>query len=190
MVKFHTFALHLRTGLALALLVTAAAGCSSNRWGFPYKASVQQGNWITKDQVSLLRPGMTREQVRYALGTPMLTSALHGNRWDYPYYYRAGTGKIEERTFTIFFDGAQLESWRGEEQPEIQPFQIAREEVRTVVREDKQIKLDNERMNNDGSAAVQLIPGVSIDQMQTSGPPLSDPQALPGAPEDAPVQLR
>ena len=85
MVKFHTFALHLRTGLALALLVTAAAGCSSNRWGFPYKASVQQGNWITKDQVSLLRPGMTREQVRYALGTPMLTSALHGNRWDYPY---------------------------------------------------------------------------------------------------------
>ena len=103
MVKFHTFALHLRTGLALALLVTAAAGCSSNRWGFPYKASVQQGNWITKDQVSLLRPGMTREQVRYALGTPMLTSALHGNRWDYPYYYRAGTGKIEERTLTIFF---------------------------------------------------------------------------------------
>ncbi len=51
-------------------------------------------------------------------------------------------------------------------------------------------KLDNERMNNDGSAAVQLIPGVSIDQMQTSGPPLSDPQALPGAPQDAPIQLR
>jgi outer membrane protein assembly factor BamE len=189
-VKFHTFALHLRTGLALALLVAAAAGCSSNRWGFPYKAGVQQGNWITKDQVSLLRPGMTREQVRYALGTPMLASALHSNRWDYPYFYRAGTGKIEERTLTIFFNGAQLESWRGEEQPEMQPFQLAREEVRTVIREDKQIKLDNERMNNDGSAAVQLIPGVSIDQMQTSGPPLSDPQALPGAPNDAPVQLR
>ena len=114
MVKFHTFALHLRTGLALALLVVAAAGCSSNRWGFPYKVSVQQGNWITKDQVSLLRPGMTREQVRFALGTPMLTSALHSNRWDYPYFYRAGTGKVEERTLTIFFNGAQLESWRGE----------------------------------------------------------------------------
>jgi hypothetical protein len=130
---------------------------------------------------------MTREQVRFALGTPMLTSALHSNRWDYPYYYRAGSGKIEERTLTIFFNGAQLESWRGEEQPELQPFQIAREEVRTTLREDKQIKLDNERLNNDGAAAVQLIPGVNIDQMQTNGPPLSDPQALPGAPEDAPV---
>ena len=191
MVKLHTFALHLRTGVALALLVVAAAGCSSTRWGFPYKVSVQQGNWITKDQVSLLRPGMTREQVRYALGTPMLTSALHSNRWDYPYFYRAGSGKIEERTLTIFFNGAQLESWRGEEQPELQPFQIARDEVGITVREDKQIKLDNERLNNDGAAAVQLIPGVNIDQMQTlNGPPLSDPQALPGAPEDAPVPLR
>ena len=191
MVKFHTFALHLRTGVALALLVVAAAGCSSNRFGFPYKVSVQQGNWITKDQVSLLRPGMTREQVRYALGTPMLTSALHSNRWDYPYFYRAGSGKIEERTLTIFFNGAQLESWRGEEQPELQPFQIARDEVGITVREDKQIKLDNERLNNDGSAAVQLIPGVNIDQMQSvNGAPLSDPQALPGAPEDAPVPLR
>ncbi len=191
MVKLHTFALHLRTGVALALLVVAAAGCSSNRWGFPYKVSVQQGNWITKDQVSLLRPGMTREQVRYALGTPMLTSALHSNRWDYPYFYRAGSGKIEERTLTILFNGAQLESWRGEEQPELQPFQIARDEVGITVRENKQIKLDNERLNNDGAAAIQLIPGVNIDQMQTlTGPPLSDPQALPGAPEDAPVPLR
>ena len=191
MVKLHTFALRLRTGVALALLVVAAAGCSSNRFGFPYKVSVQQGNWITKDQVSLLRPGMTREQVRFALGTPMLTSALHSNRWDYPYFFRAGTGKIEERTLTIFFNGAQLESWRGEEQPELQPFQIARDDVGITLREDKQIKLDNERLNNDGAAAVQVIPGVNTDQMQTSnGPPLSDPQALPGAPEDAPVPLR
>jgi outer membrane protein assembly factor BamE len=190
-IKLHTFALHLRTGLALALLVVAAAGCSSNRWGFPYKVSVQQGNWITKDQVSLLRTGMTREQVRFALGTPMLASALHSNRWDYPYFYRAGSGKIEERTLTIFFNGAQLESWRGEEQPELQPFQIARDDVGVTVREDKQIKLDNERLNNDGEAAVQLIPGVNIDQMQSvNGAPLSDPQALPGAPEDAPIQLR
>ena len=191
MIKLHTFALHLRTGVALALLVVAAAGCSSNRWGFPYKVSVQQGNWITKDQVSLLRPGMTREQVRFALGTPMLTSALHSNRWDYPYFYRAGTGKIEERTLTIFFNGAQLESWRGDEQPELQPFQMARDDVGTTVREDKQIKLENERLNNDGEAAVQLIPGVNIDQMQSvNGAPLSDPQALPDAPEDAPVPLR
>ena len=120
----------------------------------------------------------------------MLASALHSNRWDYPYFYRTGSGKIEERTLTVFFDGAQLESWRGEEQPELQPFQLAREEVRTVVREDKQIKLNEERLDNDGAPAFQLIPGVDINQMQTGNAPLSDPQALPGAPDDAPIQLR
>ncbi len=189
MFKFHTFALHLRTGLALALLV-ATVGCSSSRWGFPYKVSVQQGNWITKDQVSLLRPGMTRDQVRYALGTPMLASALHSDRWDYPYFYRAGNGKVEERTLTILFNGAQLESWRGEEQPEIQPFQIAREEVRTSVKEAKQIELDRERGSNDADIApLSLIPGVSLDRAP-GGPSLTDPEALPGVPDDVPVPLR
>ena len=72
----------------------------------------------------------------------------------------------------------------------MQPLLIAREQVRTTGLEDKQIKLDNEHLNTDGEGAVQLIPGVNIDQVQTNGPPLSDPQALPGAPEDAPVQLR
>ena len=175
-----------------SLLLLAACSSTPDVTSYlsPYRIDVRQGNYVDQAMVARLRPGMTRDQVRFALGTPLVADMFHSNRWDYPYFYRAGTGKIEERTLTIFFNGAQLESWRGEEQPEIRPFQIAREEVRTVVREDKQIKLDNERMNNDGSAAVQLIPGVSIDQMQTSGPPLSDPQALPGAPEDAPVQLR
>jgi len=190
-ITFRTFALHLRTSLALTLLVAAAAGCSSNRWGFPYKVSVQQGNWITKDQVTLLRPGMTREQVRFALGTPMLTSELHSNRWDYPYYYRGGNGKIEERTLTVFFNGPQLENWRGDEQPEMQPFQIAREELRTSVRESAQLELNRERSLNDSDNPLRLLPGVNIDQLQQSNaPPLSDPQALPGAPDDAPVQLR
>ena len=75
----------LRSGLtvvALAVGLFVLSGCSPNKWGFPYKVGVQQGNWITKDQVALLRPGMTREQVRFALGTPTLTSALHANRWE------------------------------------------------------------------------------------------------------------
>ena len=190
MVKFRSIALHLRTGLALALVLAAATGCSSNRWGFPYKTSVQQGNWITKDQVTLLRPGMSREQVRFALGTPMLVSALHANRWDYPYYYRANNGKIEERTLTVFFNGSALETWRGDEQPEMQPFQIAREEVRTSVFESAKIELDRERLTNDADALpIQLLPGVNLDQTlgQSSS---ADPAALPGAPDDAPVLLR
>ena len=101
-----------------------------------------------------------------------------------------GNGKVEERTLTILFNGAQLESWRGEEQPEIQPFQIAREEVRTSVKEAKQIELDRERGSNDADIApLSLIPGVSLDRAP-GGPSLTDPEALPGVPDDVPVPLR
>jgi outer membrane protein assembly factor BamE len=184
----------LRTGLsviALVLGMTALSGCTGSQFGFPYKAGVQQGNWITKDQVALLRPGMTREQVRFALGTPMLTSALHANRWDYPYYYRAGNGKVEERVFTVLFDGGQLASWKGSDQPDLQPFQIARDEVGISKREAAQDALFRERQANDAGlgAPIEMAPGLTLGQT-LGDTAISDPAALPGAPDDAPMPLQ
>ena len=181
----------LRNGLAAAVLLTALAGCTSSQWGFPYKVGVQQGNWITSEQVGLLRPGMSREQVRFALGTPTLTSALHANRWDYPYYYRSGSGKVEERVLTVFFEGSQLASWKGDEQPDLQPFQLAREEIGISKREASKDALFQERQANDAGAGApaQILPGLSIDQ-SLGGAPISDPAAIPGAPDDAPAPLR
>lgn len=184
----------LRTGLAVIALVlgmTALSGCTGSRFGFPYKTGVQQGNWITKDQVALLRPGMTREQVRFALGTPMLTSALHANRWDYPYYFRAGNGKVEERVFTVLFDGGQLASWKGSDQPDLQPFQIARDEVGISKREAAQDALLRERQANDAGlgAPIEMAPGLTLGQT-LGDTAISDPAALPGAPDDAPMPLQ
>jgi len=142
----------LRATLLGVACTAGLAGCSSSQWGFPYRTGVQQGNWVTKDQVTLLRPGMSREQVRYALGTPTLASVLHANRWDYPYYFRASNGKTEERVLTIIFEGSQLASWRGDEQPDLQPFQIAREEVRTSQKEAAQHQLNITREANDAAA--------------------------------------
>jgi len=179
------------TAVTLALGLVALTGCSSSKFGFPYRVGVQQGNWITKDQVALLRPGMTREQVRFALGTPTLTSALHANRWDYPYYYRSGSGKVEERVFTVMFDGGQLTAWKGDEQPEMQPFQLAREEVGISKREAAQDALFKQRQANDAGlgAPIEMAPGLSLGQTigDTS---ISDPAAIPGAPDDAPAPLR
>jgi outer membrane protein assembly factor BamE len=138
---------------------------------------------------------MSREQVRYALGTPTLASVLHANRWDYPYYHRASNGKIEERVLTVLFEGTQLKSWRGDEQPEMQPFQIAREEVRISQKEAAQHQLNMTREGNDAAAAsrmsapTEILPGVTFGQTVGDTTP-SDPSASPVAPLDAPTPLR
>jgi len=115
-------------GLGLLVAGTLVLGaCSNEKWGFPYRRSVQQGNWITQEQVDTLQVGMSREQVRFVLGSPTLTSALHADRWDYPYFYRPGTGTPQERRFTVWFEGERLARWQGDEQPDVQPFQQAAE---------------------------------------------------------------
>ena len=179
-----------RAGLALVIILAALAGCSSSRWGFPYRAGVQQGNWLTKDQVALLRPGMTAEQVRFALGTPSLQSVLHADRWDYPYYYRNGNGDVEMRTLTVFFDkDKKLARWQGDEQPELQPFQIAKEDVAIVKTEDAHIKLDAVQDRNDEGLPTpdNIMPGLTLQEGM--GESISDPAALPGAPDDMPAML-
>ena len=75
----------------------------------PYRPDIVQGNFISKEQLETVRPGMYKEQVRQALGTPLLNDMLHPERWDYVFVYRAGnTGKVEERKVILYFDGLVL----------------------------------------------------------------------------------
>ncbi|MGE4124389.1 MAG: outer membrane protein assembly factor BamE [Pusillimonas sp.] len=113
----------LRTGLAVSALALALTACGGTKWGFPYRADVQQGNWITAEQVARLEPGMTREQVRFILGTPVLQDIFRTNRWDYTYFNKPGYGATEERQFTVWFEGDQLVRWAGDEPPNRQPFE-------------------------------------------------------------------
>lgn len=70
-----------------------------------YKIDIQQGNVLTQEMVAQLKPGMTRDQVRFLLGTPLLADIFHEQRWDYVYQYRHGnTGEIVGRRFVVFFD--------------------------------------------------------------------------------------
>ncbi len=81
---------------------TLLAACSSFN---PYKIDVQQGNVLTQEMVAQLKPGQTREQVRFILGTPLLTDIFHQQRWDYVYSYRKGrNGEVETRQFSVYFD--------------------------------------------------------------------------------------
>jgi outer membrane protein assembly factor BamE len=70
-----------------------------------YKIDIQQGNVLTQEMVAQLKPGQTREQVRFLLGTPMVADIFHQQRWDYLYRYKSGrTGEVEARNFSVFFD--------------------------------------------------------------------------------------
>jgi outer membrane protein assembly factor BamE len=76
---------------------------------FVYKMPVQQGNILTEEMVDRLEPGMTRAQVRYLLGTPLIADMFHTDRWDYIYTFRKGQQKkMERKRLTIWFEDDAL----------------------------------------------------------------------------------
>lgn len=89
-----------------AILLSVLSACSSvPRIVNEYKIDVQQGNVLTQEMVSQLKPGLSRDQVRFILGTPVLMDMFHANRWDYVYRLKKGsTGAVEMRQFSTFFD--------------------------------------------------------------------------------------
>ena len=84
----------------------------------PYVPDIVQGNFISSEQYAKLQLGMTREQVRQILGTPLLASYFHANRWDYVFEFkRAGQRIGKERVVTVYFDGDKLVKFEGDALP-------------------------------------------------------------------------
>ena len=69
----------------------------------PYKVDIQQGNFVSSEMLSKLKPGMTKEQVRFVLGTPLLTDMFHANRWDYLFRLQKPNGALTTNRVTVFF---------------------------------------------------------------------------------------
>lgn len=80
----------------------------------PYRIDVRQGNYITQDMVSQLKPGMTRDQVRFILGTPLVADIFHAERWDYIYSFKPGRGEVQLRRFSVFFTDNKLARVAGD----------------------------------------------------------------------------
>lgn len=95
----------------------ALAGCESldrtdSLFGFitPYRIDIVQGNAVTKEQMALIKPGVTRLQVRDLLGTPLLTDPFHADRWDYLFTLRRPGAELQRRSIVVFFDGDRVKS--------------------------------------------------------------------------------
>ncbi len=121
-----------RLSAASALLLLGAwvvlPGCTSLRdrlpdvpsvasWVTPYKIDIQQGNVVTREQAEALKPGMARAQVRDILGSPLLTSVFHGDRWDYVFSFRRQGQALQQRKLTVFFKGEAMERIESDELP-------------------------------------------------------------------------
>ena len=92
-----------RSVALLLALCAALAGCSNPFR--PYRMEIQQGNYINQEMVSQLKLGMTKEQVRFTLGTPLINDIFHADRWDYVFTrQRNRQSPLEERRLTVFFD--------------------------------------------------------------------------------------
>ena len=95
-----------------ALTLSSLAACSAG-WIptlplgplTPYRMDIQQGNVVTQEMIAKVQPGMTRSQVRFALGTPLVTDVFHPDRWDYVYLYqKAGVVTEHRRIVAVFKD--------------------------------------------------------------------------------------
>ena len=88
-------------------LTLCLCGCSGKLFTV-YKINVQQGNAVEPEKVEQLELGMTKEQVKFLLGTPMVADIFHPDRWDYVYYYIPGYGERERRHLTLYFNGNNI----------------------------------------------------------------------------------
>ena len=91
------------------LFCATIVGCLLLAGGCVYRIDVQQGNLLEETDIAAVQPGMTRSQVRFLLGTPMIDDSFHQDRWDYMYFFRQGRSRRAERRWTIVhFDGDRV----------------------------------------------------------------------------------
>lgn len=162
----------------LLLACTVLASCSSLRsmsdssanplnWVTPYKVDVIQGNFVSKEQVDQLRPGMSRDQVKAVLGTPLMASLFHADRWDYVFTLKRQGVEPQSYKYTVFFKADQLDRFAGDEMPTESEF-IA--------------KLGNRRKLGD----VPVLEATEEQLSKAAGKPKSDAATTP-APTSTPA---
>ncbi len=89
----------------------ALAGCGILE---PYRIDIQQGNFVSQEMVAQLKPGMTREQVRFVLGTPLMADIFHAERWDYVYTLERRGAPRQQRRLAVFFQDGKLARLDGD----------------------------------------------------------------------------
>lgn len=169
---------HLLTSLTLTGLL-ALAGCS-----FPgvYKIDIQQGNVVTQDMIDQLRPGMSRSQVRFVMGNPLITDTFHADRWDYLYSIQPGGGqRLQERMSLIFDSNDKLAGLAGDFMPG-----VSRDEAILGQDEDgSRVEAPSEQQpaNEEAPRPGSLLEQIQKDVDNAESVPVPTPEPLETSPQ-------
>jgi len=169
------------TRLAVGLAACAvAAGCGTidgmtQRFAgslAPYKVEVVQGNFVSREQVEALKPGMSRQQVRDLLGTPLVTSVFHADRWDYVFTLKRQGVQPQARRLSVFFKGEGLERFEGDPMPSEADFVATLDNKRKGAKVPVLEASEEALRRNAGSATPRPAPAPEPAPAAASYPPL------------------
>ncbi|MBP8062110.1 MAG: outer membrane protein assembly factor BamE [Polaromonas sp.] len=169
---------HHRSLFPAGLIISVCAlltACSSTtemaaRVITPFRADVVQGNFLSSEQVAMLRPGMSRAEVRNVLGTPLVTSVFHADRWDYVFTLKRQGSPDQSFRYAVHFKGEALERFEGDSMPTEDEFIV---------------KLDKRR--NVGKVPALEATPAQLEAAGSKAPAAAASAALPAAPAQPPV---
>lgn len=107
--------------VTVALLAIMLSACSSLEFPWVYKISVQQGNILDQEDIDKLEIGMTKRQVQFVMGSPLLVDTFNPDRWDYYYSKLDGEGKVMKKRFTVVFENDIYVRHEGDYAPKLPP---------------------------------------------------------------------
>jgi outer membrane protein assembly factor BamE len=178
-----------RVLIAVACLVLAS--CSSStmssssinpvNWITPYRVDVIQGNFVSKEQVEQLQAGMTRDQVKAVLGTPLMASLFHADRWDYVFTLKRQGVEPQSFKYTVFFKGDLLERFEGDTMPSEAEFTSTLTNKRTLGKvpvlqaTEEQLKAAEKSSSSSRPESSADSANVPAGPQTTTYPPLESP---------------
>jgi outer membrane protein assembly factor BamE len=116
-----------------SIVILLISGCNKDKIPGVYRIDIQQGNEVTQEMLNQLKPQMTKSQVAYIMGTPLLIDTFHPDRWDYIYSFHPGNGAREQRRITVYFDNDALSHLEGDTRV------VPREDIVQIDRTDKNV---------------------------------------------------
>ena len=120
-------------------------------WVFsPYRPDIQQGNFVSQEMLSQLKVGQTRDQVKFILGTPLLTDVFHADRWDYPFYLARGNGELTSARVTVFFKDNVVTKFDGGNLP------TEKEYIARIAGAPKKAEAAVQKKEEAGSATIKI----------------------------------